>query len=442
LHHTDIVTLRDCSKFRQTVEARPPVLAHFGVWLCVLTVVLGVAWAALTKADIVVRATGRVRPLDVPTQVFSAVSPYVEGRIVEVQVQEGDAVRQGDILLKLNTERLDHQIAKVSRLLSAAQAELNKLAQLDELQVRQLEIARGKATAELEQATTELARARRVQQSDIRQAQIELAKSRDHDGRLQKLIATRAVTDQQLVESAAKVQSCEESLRRAQLPLDEARLAVLRQAIELVNRDHAVRTAELEAKRIAKQGEADTAAKELADLERQLQQAVLRSPLDGIVTKGQYHVGDVVPNGAPVFEVAARDGFCFESLITNEDVGLLKEGLPSRVKFDAYDYQLYGSLRGAVSFISPDTHPAVAIAPENATSGGTLATLSRAGQAPATGAGVTYRVRVALAGDQVGKGTYQGTVKLGMAGKVEIVTDRRTILSILFKRIRSSISLG
>ena len=258
----------------------------------------------------------------------------------------------------------------------------------------------------------------------------------------QKLIASRAVTDQQLVESAAKVQASEEQLRRAQLPLDEGRLAVLRQAIELVNRDHAVRTAELEAKRIAKQGEVDTATKELADLERQLQQATLHSPIDGIIIKGRYHVGDVVPNGSPVFEVAAQDGFCFESLITSEDVGLLAEGLPSRVKFDAYDYQLYGSLGGAVSFISPDTNPAVAVSPDNATSGGTLATMNRVGQRQATGPGVSYRVRVTLAGDQVGKGLYHGTVKLGMAGRVEIVTDRRTILSILLKRIRSSISLG
>ncbi|MBX9791095.1 MAG: HlyD family secretion protein [Pirellulales bacterium] len=437
-----VITLGDCSKFRQTIEARPPALAHVGVWLCVLTVALAVAWAALTKADIVVRATGRVRPLDLPTQVFSAVSPHVEGRVAEVCVQEGDVVGKGDILLKLDTQRLDHQIAKTQQVSSSAQAELAKLAQLDELQARQYEIAHGKAVAELEQAVAELARLRRVQQTEIRQAEIELAKSRDHDARLQKLIATRAVTEQQLVESAAKVQLCEESLRRARLPLDEGHLAVLRQAIELVKRDHAVRTAELAARRIAKQGEAETAGKELSDLERQLQQAVLRSPIDGIVTKGKYHVGDVVPSGAPVYEVAARDGFCFESLITSEDVGLLREGLPSRVKFDAYDYQLYGSLGGNVSFISPDTQPAVALAPENATSGGALATMSRTGQRQSTGPGVTYRVRVSLAGDQVGKGLYQGAVKLGMAGKVEIVTDRRTILSILFKRIRSSISLG
>ena len=442
MRNSDVVTLRDCSKFRQTIEARPPALAHVGFWLCLLTVSLAIAWAAFTKADIVVRSTGRVRPLDVPTQVFSAVSPFVEGRVRDVRVQEGDSVRQGDVLLKLNTERLDHQIAKVDRGLKAAHAELDKLAQLAGLQLRQHEIARGKAVAELEQATTELARARRVQKSDIRQAEIELAKARDNDARLQKLIASRAVTDQQLVESTAKLHTSEEHLRRAQLPLDEGRLAVLRQAIELVNRDHAVRTAELEAKGIAKQGEVDTATKELADLERQLQQATLHSPIDGVVIKGRYHVGDVVPNGSPVFEVAAQDGFCFESLITSEDVGLLAKGLPSRVKFDAYDYQLYGSLGGAVSFISPDTNPAVAVSPDNATSGGTLATMNRVGQRQATGPGVTYRVRVTLAGDQVGKGVYHGTVKLGMAGRVEIVTDRRTILSILLKRIRSSISLG
>ena len=42
----------------------------------------------------------------------------------------------------------------------------------------------------------------------------------------------------------------------------------------------------------------------------------------------------------------------------------------------------------------------------------------------------------------VGRGNFAGAIKLGMTGQVEIITDRRTVLTVLLRRIRSSISLG
>ena len=42
----------------------------------------------------------------------------------------------------------------------------------------------------------------------------------------------------------------------------------------------------------------------------------------------------------------------------------------------------------------------------------------------------------------MGRGAYRGQVKLGMAGQVEIVTGRESLLSLLVKKIRQTISLG
>jgi len=42
----------------------------------------------------------------------------------------------------------------------------------------------------------------------------------------------------------------------------------------------------------------------------------------------------------------------------------------------------------------------------------------------------------------VGRGVFRGRVKLGMGGLAEIVTGRESLLSILVKQIRRSISLG
>ena len=53
-----------------------------------------------------------------------------------------------------------------------------------------------------------------------------------------------------------------------------------------------------------------------------------------------------------------------------------------------------------------------------------------------------YIVKIAVARDEVGRGAYRGRVKLGMAGQADIVTGQESLLSLLVKRIRQTISLG
>jgi hemolysin D len=236
-----------------------------------------------------------------------------------------------------------------------------------------------------------------------------------------KLVATGAATAEALAEAETKRNDADEKFAAARLPLDQSRLAVLEQSRSLVCEDYEVKHAELEARRVAKQGEKEAARMDLANLQLQHDQATLRAPIDGIITKGRYRVGDLVEAGKPVFEIASDETFVFEAAVGSEDVGLLRDEMQSRVKFDAYDFQRYGTLAGRVRFIAPD---------------------SVVSSDQPSDKGSTYLVRVALDGREIRRGDLCGQIKLGMAGTVEIVTDRRSILSILAQRIRSSVSLG
>jgi hypothetical protein len=89
-----------------------------------------------------------------------------------------------------------------------------------------------------------------------------------------------------------------------------------------------------------------------------------------------------------------------------------------RIKLDAFDYQRYGVMTGTVCFIAPDSRST-----DEATS-------------------ARYLVRIELDGDEVGRGAWRGRVKLGMAGQAEIATARESLLWLLLRRIRQSISLG
>src|SRR5438132_9988709 len=120
-----VLDLADCTEFRQTLQARPPTIVHGTAGLLVALLGAALAWSALTRANLVVRAPGRVRPVTTPEQVFNAARGEVlgggaGGRVIEVRVREGDEVRRGDLLIRLETGRLDNEIGKKRRMLRAA----------------------------------------------------------------------------------------------------------------------------------------------------------------------------------------------------------------------------------------------------------------------------------------------------------------------------------
>lgn len=415
-----IVSLQNCSEFRQTLEARPPALLHATAALAMAAIGVALVWAALTPATLVVRSTGRVRPVAQTAPVFAPATTKADLRIARVLHREGDRVARGAPLAVLDTQRLENDVARLTRTIATTDAELAKLDELAERLTTQFVAAEAKAQAELEQATREIERTKTLRESEARRMEAEVTAARDRHERNLKLATTHAVTAATVVDGESKLRESEEKLATARLPVDESKRAVFERALALVGEDHQVKLAELDARRVAKRGERATAEKDLANLTLELEQATLRAPIDGVVTKGRYRVGDRIEPGKAAFELAADDAYCFEAAVVSEDVGRLRQHMKARVKFDAFDFQRYGTLAGEVSFISPDS---------------TLLT------EPA-GRGTVYVVRVRLTGRELRRGELRGAIKLGMAGTVEIVTDRQSVLMVLVRRIRSSISLG
>jgi HlyD family secretion protein len=113
-------------------------------------------------------------------------------------------------------------------------------------------------------------------------------------------------------------------------------------------------------------------------------------------------------------------------------VGDLRVGMPVQIKFDAYDYQKYGVLAGTVTYLSPDSTLA-----DEKDQEPEVENRPGARNLPAA-----FVVRVELHANEVGRNELRGRVKLGLGGTAEIVTGHETILAILLKRIRQTISLG
>jgi HlyD family secretion protein len=215
-----------------------------------------------------------------------------------------------------------------------------------------------------------------------------------------------------------KTHEAREQLAKARIPVDASGVAVAQRALEQTERDYAVKRDELELKRKTKCGEIAAARLELANLELERAQAVIRSPIDGVVTAGDWKVGDLLEPGKAAVAIARQAGFLFEATIPSEEIAHVRVGMPARIRLDAYDFQRYGTLDGTVGFVSPDSGMA----------GGRTSAL--------------YTVRIATSRNEIGRGAYRGPIKLGMTGRVEIVTGRDRLLTLLVGRLRQTISLN
>ena len=224
-----VYDLSDCTEYRQTLLARPPRFVRGTVVLLIALVCAGGAWAALTEADLVVRANGRVRPMTPSAYLPDAaaeesqISPLRSGRVLEVHVREGDRVRQGDLLLRLNTERLDNDIAKQRQLMETTAAELRRLDECESLLRQRFETAHAKAEAELSQASQAIDTAALRRDAEIRLAKVALELAEAELRRVRTLARKQVMTESKLVASESAFAEAKLKLVEAQLPVEDGK---------------------------------------------------------------------------------------------------------------------------------------------------------------------------------------------------------------------------
>lgn len=105
------------------------------------------------------------------------------------------------------------------------------------------------------------------------------------------------------------------------------------------------------------QEELESAQQMLAQRQEQMSYTEITSPMDGIVRNVRLTTrGGVARPGDEILQIVPlEEGLIVETKVRPADIAFIKPGLPATVKLDAYDYAIYGSLQGEVSFISPDT---------------------------------------------------------------------------------------
>jgi len=151
----------------------------------------------------------------------------------------------------------------------------------------------------------------------------------------------------------------------------------------------------------------------LVSLNDRLARTTVYSPVSGIVktvyvnTRG----GVISPGMALVDIVPNEDNLLIEAHISPRDVGFLRPGLNTVVRFSAFDFAIYGSLKGTLEHISADT-----IVDDK---GNHL-----------------YKIKVRTARNYLGSDDAPMSIIPGMAATVDVITGEKTILNYLLKPIK------
>jgi HlyD family secretion protein len=231
-------------------------------------------------------------------------------RVTQVLVQEGDHVKSGQVMARLDTTRIEPQVAKAEADAAAAQQVVNRM----HAGSRPEEIAQARANVLSAQADTDNAR----RQYD---RLVELARSS----------SGRAVSRQDL-DSA-----------RAAVEVAEAKLAVNRKALDLqIAGPRKEDVAQAEAQLRSDQAQ-------LALLRRQLADTELHAPLDGVVRSRLVEPGEIASPQKAAFTLAIIDPKWIRAYVAERDLGSVREGIAASVTADAFSKPF----EGWVGFISP-----------------------------------------------------------------------------------------
>lgn len=398
------------------------------IYLCVLTVLVFLIWAGFAKLDEMARGSGKV----VPSSRVQVIQNLEGGIISDIFVSEGDTVKADQALMQLDGTRflsmfresqVEYKSLSVTAYRLHSEIEDQTLSFGEEATDSPADMARETAlyNNRKQALETELT----VAEEKINQCRQELSEMKSRHQHLQnslklatrELNLTKPLVTQGAVSEVEMIR-LEQRVNELAGDLDSARLSIPRlasaleaslqrpQELKLGFRQKAMQEHKENSVRMAQLEELLTAHRDRVD------RTLVRSPVEGTVKKiNQNTLGGVVQPGMELMEVVPlQDQLLIEVQIKPKDIAFLRNGLNAIVKVTAYDFAVYGSLRGVVEHISADT-----IQDENGQS--------------------FYIVRVRTEKSHLGSSEKPLPIIPGMQTSVDILTGKKTVLDYILKPI-------
>ncbi len=407
-----------------------PRVVRVTLWAIFAFFIAMILWASLASIDEVTRGEGRA----IPSSRLQKVQNLEGGIVAEVFVHEGEVVKAGAPLLRLDDTQFRSNAGETQADRLALQARIQRL------------------TAQLNDASTLTLAPEIVQQApDIANGEMELFASVNKriQSELAGLNEQLVQKKQELLDFQGKASQYRRSLGLQQQEVSMSEPLVAKGAISKVEvlrlRRGVVETQgqldsvtlaipraeaaikEIESKvsetrgryRSEALGQLNEARTDLSKIEAsgkaitdRVNRTLVTSPVRGVVQQLLVNtIGGVIQPGNDLVEIVPLDDkLLVEAKIRPQDIAFLRPGQEATVKFTAYDYTIYGGLKGTLEQISPDT------------------VTDKDGKS-------FYIIRLRTDKNHLGTDEKPLLIIPGMVASVDIITGKKTMMAYLLKPI-------
>jgi len=350
-------------------ENAPP-LPRLVLYVALALFAVMLAWACFGRLDIIAVAQGKL----IPSSYVKIVQPAESGVLREILVGDGQEVKAGQVLLRMDTQVNDADQATVETELALKRLQLRRI---------ESELAGIPFTAEpgdradlVEQVTGQALANRRAYESQLESERATLAKAKqdlsgavEMESRLEQTVPIYRETEaahQNLakdgyISKLAMLEKTRERIEKEQeLKAQSHQVASLRASIEQSRKRLAQITSayrqQLENERSEANGKRLALEQESGKQAYRRNQLELKAPQDGVVKDLATHTaGTVVSPGTILLTlVPHNDPVKAEVWVTNEDAGWVEVNQKVKIKLAAFPFNKYGMVSGHVEYVSPD----------------------------------------------------------------------------------------
>ncbi|HBO3044276.1 TPA: HlyD family efflux transporter periplasmic adaptor subunit [Pseudomonas aeruginosa] len=289
--------------------------------VCIAVVVL--VWVMLKPSAIgreFAAANGRIEATEVD------VATKLPGRVASINVDEGDFVKSGEVVARMDTQVLEAQLAQ-------AQAE-----------VRRAQNAKSTAESLVAQRTSEKATAEAV----VAQRQAELTAAEKRFSRTEQLVKRNALPQQQLDDDRAVMQSAQAALAasRSQVVSAQAGIAAARSQV------------------IEAQSAIEAASASTVRLQADIDDSLLKAPRSGRVQYRVAQPGEVLAAGGKLLDMVDLADVYMTFFLPSGQAGKVELGQEVRLVIDALPQYVIPAKVSYVASVAQFTPKAVETANE------------------------------------------------------------------------------
>lgn len=420
----------------------PNPLGRKVLWVLLAMLLALLLWAVLGRLDIVAVAEGKL----IPESYVKIVQPSESGIVKEILVKEGEVVKAGQVLMRMDTliseadtKSIDADYQRKRLALRRIEAELSglpfkseagdppDLTQEINAQYRANRAALDAALAEersrLIKARQDLAAAEQVK----RKLEETLPHYREQEKAYEKLVKDGFAGSLMGSDKKRERIEKEQELQTQSFLIESARASILQSEKKLAQLDADYRR-QLHVERNDMQGQFDKLTQEVSKQAHKQALLELKAPQDGVVKDLATHTaGTVVQPGTILLTLVPQDEkLRAEVWVSNEDIGFVRQGQPVKLKFAAFPFQKYGMVEGTVEHVSAD-------AADNNTGNGNSQTDPGKKNQP-----LGYKALIAFKQMRLDMDGERFALSAGMQTNAEIRLGDRTVMEYLLSPVRKA----